>query len=224
VTVPAVPRRLLNAFVLLLALGGAGRVAAQPDTDAVTAAEQLLFQTDHMANVRAPSRLEYRYSHEGENPASDRVTLSIDEKRSVLADYLTGSRHVAFPGVDDAHGNPLLLYFLEDDLREMGLRTNGRPDYFRRLIRRAMARPDVKVEATEVSVDGKKLPAQRVVIEPFRSDPNAPVHYPALVGKSYEFVLSPALPGQVAMLATHVPLADGKTDTVRLDWRGAGPL
>ena len=220
----AAARQLLCGFVFLMTLGGIAGARAETEASEITAAEKLLFQTDHMANVAGASRLEYGYSRDGEHPVSDRVTLKLDEKRSVSADYLTLSRHMAFPDVDDAHGNPLLLYFLEDDLREMNLRTNGRPDYFRRLIRRALASSALKVEATEVTVGGRTLPAQRVSIEPFRDDPNANLHYPALAGKSYEFVLASSLPGQIALLATHVPLAAGKSESVRLEWSGVGPL
>jgi hypothetical protein len=216
--------RLLRGFVLLPALGAASLAHADGEAAAVTAAEKLLFQTDHMANVRGATRLEYRYSRAGGKPASDHIVLSVDSKRNVVADYLTDVRHVAFPDVDDAHGNPLLLYFLEDDLREMRQQTNGRADYFRRLIRRAMARSDLEIETVEITVDGHPLAAQRLSIQPFRDDPNAALHYPALAGKSYEFVLASSLPGQIALLASHVPLQAGGTESVRIEWSGSSPL
>jgi hypothetical protein len=214
----------LQTCILAFALTGGIAAEAQPQADTITEVETLLFQTDHLANVDSATRLEYRYSRDGEDGFTDRVIVTIDSHRSVAADYLTGSRHVEFPSIEDAHGNPLLLYFLEDDLREMRRQTQGQSDYFRRVIRRAMARPDLKVESTEVTVAGRKLPAKRVLIEPFRADPNAPTRYPFLIGKTYEFVVSSALPGQIVSLASHVPLANGKTDTVRVEWTGSGSM
>jgi hypothetical protein len=217
-------RQLRWAYAFAFAVLSGGAVQAQSPADTVTEAEKLLFQTDHMGNIGGAAKLEYRYSRDGEEPVTDRIIVTIDGQRSVAADYLTGSRHVEFPNIEDAHGNPLLLYFLEDDLREMGRQTQGQPDYFRRVMRRAMARPDLKVEATEVTVAGRKVPAQRVSIEPFRADPNAPNRYPTLIGKSYEFVLASALPGQIVSLTSHVPLANGKMDTVRVEWAGSGSM
>ena len=217
-------RRLLQACVLALAVAGGAAVAAEPEADAITAAERLLFQTDHLANVGSATRLEYRYSWDGEAPYNDRVTVTVDGKRTVVPDYLSGARHIEFPSIEDAHGNPLLLFFLEDDLRQMRRSTQGSPDYFRRLIRRAMASPDLKVEATEATIAGRKVAAMRVVLEPFRADPKAPARYPAVAGKRYEFVLAATVPGQIVWLATHVPLANGKTDTVRVEWTGAASM
>ncbi len=193
-------------------------------TPMVTTVESLLFEADHLAGLALPAKLEYRFSWNGDKPFEDRVVLTVNGSRRVEADYRSGDHHVNYPPVADAHGNPLLLYFLEDDLREMQRRTQGQPDYFRRLLRRAMASPDLKVETIEATVAGRKVAAQRVVIEPFRTDPKAPGRYPALVGKTYEFVLAATLPGQIVSLASHVPLANGQTETVQVEWTGSGSM
>ncbi len=226
-------RRRVLAALLLLAAGTsyAGQKTAAtateqaaPASELVTEAESLLFETDHMAGLALPARLDYRFSWDGDKPFEDRIVLTVSRTRLAEVDYLTGAYHVNYPAVERARGNPLLLYFLEHDLREMRRQTAGQPDYFRRLIRRAMADPDLNAEPTEVTVAGRKVAAMRVVIEPFRADPKAPERYPALIGKTYEFILASTVPGQIVRLASHVPLANGKTDTVQVELTGLGSI
>jgi hypothetical protein len=216
--------RLQHLLALVPVLGVTMNLPARADSIGIGAAERLLFESDHLANIPLPARLEYRYVRTGTDAGSDRIVIDIDRRRSVVADYLSGARHVNFPSIDAASGNPLLLYFLEDDLREMRRRTGGRPEYFRRLIRLAMARSDLKVEDTEVSFAGRSFPARCVTIEPFKADPHASARYPELVGKSYEFVLAEGVPGQVARLASRVPLPGGGAETVSIEWNGTGPV
>jgi hypothetical protein len=228
----AVWRRVLAALLLLAGTSCAvGQTTAAtateqtaPASELVTEAESLLFETDHMAGLALPARLDYRFSWDGDKPFEDRVILTVSRTRLAEVDYLSGAYHVNYPPVEHASGNPLLLYFLEHDLREMRRQTAGQPDYFRRLIRRAMARPDLKAEPTEVTVAGRKVAAMRVVIEPFRADPKAPERYPALIGKTYEFILAPTVPGQIVRLTSHVPLAGGKMDTVQVELTGSGSI
>ncbi len=206
--------------------GDDAQAPAQAPADDITPVEKLLFATNQLTALTGPTRLEYRYTKEGEGAFTDRVVLTITgtPPRHVAPDFLSDGHRVPFPEVDEAHGNPLLLYFLEADLRDMQRATGGQSDYFRRLIRRAMAVPGLKIEDTEATVDGHPVAARRIVIAPFRSDPKAPSRYPSLVGKTYEFVYSTAVPGQIVSLATHVPATDGKAESVRVDWLGSSPL
>jgi hypothetical protein len=219
---------------LLAALLSAAAIAspAQGNTeaaavDALSPAETLLFETDHLATIAHPSKLEYHFSWDGANAFEDRVILTLTGDgplHDVEPDYLSGVQHVAYPPVEQSHGNPLLLFFLEHDLREMQRETKGTTGYFRRLIRLALAKADLKVESTTVAVGGRQLPARRVMIEPFRADPNAASRYPRLAGKTYEFILADEVPGQIVTIATHVASADGKTQTSRVDWAGLTPM
>ncbi len=221
------------AFFLLLP-GAAVQSAAAADAaaqaapvDVETPVEVLLFDTDHLASIQSSARLEYGFSWSGEGAFSDRIVLSVltGGERRVEPDYLSGVHHVDFPPVADAHGNPLLLYFLESDLREMQRQTQGRADYFRRLIRRALARPDLAIEAIEVPVDGHMVHAQRIVLTPFTADPDAPRRYPALKDKAYEFVLSPEVPGQIVSLTSRViPQGGGAAQVVRVAWTRLAPM
>lgn len=234
--------RLLGAgIVLAVAFGAVASTAAQPEptrtgTPAAaapepsadtTTVEALMFEADHLAGIKPPARLEYRFSWDGKEPFDDRIVLAVSAKDglTVEPDYLSGARHVDFPAVSQAHGNPLLLYFLEHDLREMQRETHGQANYFRRLIRRALAQPGLRVEPVDIEVGGRRLAASRIVVMPFHADPLAPSRYPRLKDKSYEFVFSDAVPGRIARLATRIAPPDGPAQTARVEWTGpAGPV
>jgi hypothetical protein len=195
--------------------------------DELNAVEALLFETDHLASIAHPARLEYRFSWNGAAAFDDRIVLTLKGDgplHDVESDYLSGVQHVAYPPVEQSRGNPLLLFFLEHDLREMQRETKGTTGYFRRLIRVALAKQDLKIEATTVAVGGRQVAARRIVIEPYRADPNAAIRYPRLAGKTYEFILADEVPGQIVTLATHVVSADGKTQTARVDWAALTPM
>jgi hypothetical protein len=194
---------------------------APPATDA----EKLLFEADHLSGLGLPTRLQYRFVWNGGSAFEDRISLSISATRVAAVDYLSGERHVDFPDVENARGNPLLLYFLEHDLREMQRLTGGSVTYFRRLLRRAFADPKLAVEPVSATVQGHQVAASRVSIEPFRADPSAPSRYPRLAGKRYEFVLSSAVPGGIVNVASVLP-ADGggegsRVRTALVEWAAA---
>jgi hypothetical protein len=205
----------------------ATRENPQAAADELNPVETLLFETDHLASIAHPAKLEYRFSWDGSAAFEDRIVLTLKGEgplHDVESDYLSGVQHVAYPPVEQSRGNPLLLFFLEHDLREMQRETQGSTGYFRRLIRLALARVDLKIEPTTVAVGNRQISARRVVIEPYRSDPNAATRYPRLVGKTYEFILADEVPGQIVTLATHVVSAEGKTQTARVDWAALTPM
>jgi hypothetical protein len=221
-------RGLLAAALLVwghsaVALESSAAEAVPP----ATGAEILLFDTDHLSGLGLPSRLQYRFAWNGESAFEDRIVLSIDATRVVAIDYLSGEHHVNFPDVENARGNPLLLYFLEHDLREMQRMTGGSVTYFRRLVRRAFADPKLSVEPISAMVQGRQVSASRVSIEPFRADPSAQTRYPRLAGKRYEFVLSSAVPGGIVNVASVLPAnGAGEGDRVRtalVEWTAAEP-
>ena len=209
----------------LAAAAGSSAAAAEPAAETTTV-EALMFEADHLAGVKPPARLEYRFSWDGKDPFEDRIELAVSAKDGLTVEpnYLSGGRHVDFPAVTQAHGNPLLLYFLEHDLREMQRETHGQASYFRRLIRRALAQPDLRVEPVNIEIGGRKLAANRVVVTPFHADPLASARYPRLKDKSYEFVFSDAVPGRIARLSTRIALPDGPAQTARVEWTGPPAL
>jgi len=224
--------RLLAGIVLALALcrpvvaDPGANAAPQGSDDESTAVETLLFSTDHLVGVATPVRLEYRFSWNGAGPFTDRVVLTVtgEGTRNVVPEYLSDGRHVDFPGVENARGNPLLLYFLEHDLREMQRETQGQAAYFRRALRRAMADRALTIEEGEASVGGRSVHVRRIVLAPFRGERNGALRYPRIKEKTYEFVLSADVPGEIVSLATHVISDDGKEQSARVDWVGTSPL
>jgi hypothetical protein len=227
VTVAGV-RRVVTAVASLivpLAAFSAGATGGDAQATAVSAAETLLFETDHLAGISLPLRLEYRYKSSGTAAVSDRIVLSVTggTGRGVEPDYLSGPRHVDFPAVEDAHGNPLLLYFLEQDLRDMQREEKASAAQMRRLLRSALAAPDLPVNPVAAKVEGREVPARRIVLQPFRNDATAASRFPQLADKRYEFVLSAAVPGQFVSLATIQPIAGGGERTARVDWAAATP-
>jgi hypothetical protein len=202
----------------------ADATSGEAPATAVSPAENLLFETDHLAGISPPQRLEYRYQSSAA-AVSDRIVLAVtgDAGRKVEPDYLSGPRHVDFPAVEDAHGNPLLLYFLEQDLRDMQREEKASAAQMRRQLRLALAAPDLPVNPVAAKVEGREVAARRIVVQPFRGDAATANRFPQLADKRYEFVLSPAVPGQIVSLAAIQPIAGGGERVARVDWAAATP-
>ena len=123
---------LRGAFI---AIGLATPAAGAQDT--VSAAEKLLFQTDHLKNVAPPATLSYAFRKAGseETGFDDTVELrvrALNGAKQVSVTFLSAERRTACPEVTRAEGNPVLLCFLERDIREMQRLTGGKSGYFRR--------------------------------------------------------------------------------------------
>jgi hypothetical protein len=190
--------RLAGAVLATFAIGTA---AAQP----VSRAETLLFETDHLARLQAPASLVYAF-HKSSNVEpgfSDNVQLDLGEakgKSKVSLQFLSGERKREVPEVDEAHGNPVLLGFLERDIAEMKRRTGGSANYFRKRIRMALAQA-AQVSREPITYDGKTLEGQAVRIQPYLNDPMH-ARFEHYVGKVYTFVVSEQVPGGVYQLRT----------------------
>ena len=138
---PAPDRLRHAALALAVALPCALAGAAED----YSVAERAIFMSNHLANVRPPATLHYRYVKSGSMEAGfeDRVTLRLSARAdrsccTASADFLSGERRLALPEVEAAAGNPVLLYFLERDIREMSRLTKGQSNYFRKRIRMAV--------------------------------------------------------------------------------------
>ena len=134
-------RSLARGALIVAMLASAG-LSAQ---DQISAAEKLLFQTEHLKNVAAPATLRYEFRRSGsaESSFDDAVEIRVrtaDGVKRVSVVFFTNTRKVDFPEVDRPEGNPVLLYVLERDVREMERLTRGKSGYFRKAIRLALAR------------------------------------------------------------------------------------
>lgn len=186
------------AVLALLPIGIAG---AQP----VSPAEVLLFETDHLAPIKAPATLVYEFRRQSnvEPGFTDSVQLDVSRSKGQLhavLHFLTGARKQALPEVDDAHGNPVLLGFLEHDIAEMKRLTGGSAGYFRKRIRLALA-SGAQVTPQRITYGGKAVEAKAVRVQPYLNDP-LQARFENYVRKTYTFILSDQVPGGVYRVST----------------------
>jgi hypothetical protein len=175
--------------------------AATPDQ--FSDAEKRLFVDDHLGNLPArASMLEYSFSRRGslEPAVDDRAVLEVGAPaksggRFVHVDFLSNAQHVQLPDIDAATGNPIILFFLERDVREMHRLTGGSISYYRKLIRMALAE-GAQVAPVTATVDARPMSATEIRIEPYRDDPARP-RYERFADKRYRFTLSDDVPGKV---------------------------
>jgi hypothetical protein len=177
-------------------------------------AEQAIFMTNHLANVRPPATLQYRFVKGGtmEPGFEDGVTLKLTPRAdrkccSASTDFLSGPRRLELPDVEAAEGNPVVLYFLERDIREMSRLTRGQQNYFRKRIRMAIYQSADSSELT-LPYRGKSVAARRFTVSPYVDDPLRE-RFAKLAGKRYTFTLSAAVPGGVVAVATRVDAEGG---------------
>jgi hypothetical protein len=130
--------------------------------------------------------------------------------RSVKVQYLTKTRALELGDIDAANANPVILYFLERDIREMHRLTGGSATYFRKRIRMALAE-GAEVTNQAVDVESRRVAATQIRIAPYRDDP-ARSRYEKFADKTYVFTLSDEIPGKVVELHSEVlapPAAPG---------------
>ena len=192
-------------------------------------AERLLLMTDQLGTLKAPSQLVYDFKHTGTHEAGfdDRVTLRLKAKPgskatstgsgqaccAADAQFLSGDRKVELPTIEEAAGNPVTLYFLEHDIREMKRLTKGSSNYFRKRIRMALYEA-ARVDEVNFTWQGKPVAGRQIVLEPYRDDPNR-ARFETMVRKQYVFTLSDAVPGAVAAIRTVIHPATGDAAMVR---------
>lgn len=198
-------RVLLGSLLLCLAGTAAAQSAAPP-----SAAERLVFDERQLRDVKPPQVLRYRYARTGEAPAQDEARIDLRARPGggcCIAEgaFLSGARALALPVIEEASANPVILYFLEHDVREMQRLTKGQQAHFRRRIRQALA-DAAQVKDVTVQHGGRALPAREVRIEPYLTDPNRN-RFERYAGKEYVFVLADGVPGGVYQLRTRVPAA-----------------
>jgi hypothetical protein len=202
------------AFLAMLAALTAGTAAAQ----AISQAETLLFETDHLARLRAPATLVYAFRRDSsvEPGFSDKVRLDlakVNGKLSATLQFLSGEHKQDIPALEEAHGNPVLLGFFEHDIADMKRLTGGSSSYFRKRIRMALAE-GAQVTRQPIAYQGKTVQAQAVRIQPYLNDPMH-ARFEKYLHKTYTFVVSDQVPGGVYQLRTSI----GQPETVRT----AGP-
>lgn len=195
----------------ILACVLAAGVAPAASAQAISPAETLLFQTNHMQNVHAPATLTYAFHKEGSAAPGfdDQVRLVLgDGQPAATLEFLTGPRQVPAPAVDNPEGNPVLLGFLEHDIAEMQRLTGGSRAYFRKRIRLALAQA-AHVQPHRFTYAGKGVDGREIVIVPYRDDPMH-ARFEPYVGKRYTFIVSSQVPGGIYQVRAAAAGAQGQ--------------
>jgi hypothetical protein len=198
--------------MLLVAMGGIlvlGR-ASLADDPPLSPAQIALFESNHLQDIAKPVVLEYAFRHVGgvAGDFDDKVTADIrsvhpDGRKDIWIDFLTGPHHMNFPPALGFNGNPVLMFFLEHDVTEMGEATGGAAQYFRNRIRRAFV-DQAEIHPVDITVDGKPEKATEIALAPFRGDPHLE-QFPAFREKTYHFILADSVPGRLYEISTTLP-------------------
>lgn len=209
------------ALLLACALAMPTRAADNaPPTD-ISVAERRLFVDNHFKDLRGKLGLDYVFEKRGtlEAPLDDTARVEVgragaDGARSVQIDYLHGPHAVKLPSPGRVEGNPVILFFLEREVREMKRRTGGSELYFRKRMRMALANA-AELKPVKRRIGTREVDALEIRIAPFRDDPMRS-RYDALADKTYLLTLSEAVPGQVVELSTELtrPAAGGGIELV----------
>jgi hypothetical protein len=207
---------LTRSFLVFVAFAAAAHLMAaaaeqapkEPPRD-YSAAERALFMTDQFAKLRPPMTLRYQFHRTGSlAPAfDDKVSIALKAQSTgkccdATGEFLSGENKVDLPPVEGATGNPVTLFFLERDVREMQRLTTGKSNYFRKRIRMAIFQ-GAQQRAVTLRYRGKAVAGQEFVVTPFVDDPNRP-RFEQLASKRYVFTLSNAVPGGVYGIRTLV--------------------
>jgi hypothetical protein len=190
--------------------------AASGNAQDYSQAERLLLMSPQFARIKPPLKIGYQFHQTStlKDDASfdDRVTLTLTPLAKgrcckASGEFLSGARRLALPEVEQVEGNPVTMFFLERDIREMNRRTKGSASYFRKRLRMALYE-GATVSDIQVSYRGKVVAARQILIRPYLDDPNKD-RFSQLAGKQYVFVLSDAVPGTVVSIRSGVAGVDG---------------
>lgn len=218
----SLPRPRQAVFWLVAALVGpvAGQQAASEPTSApVSPAEQAVFLDPHLKDLRPPVQLRYEFERRSavagdrSAPFRDQVSLQFGARPdgsccTTQTQFLSGPRTMPLPDIEAATANPVTMFFLEREVRELQRATGGQAAHFRRRIRLALA-DAAQVSATTVSYGGRELPATLVRIAPYVDDP-VRARFAAFAATQYQFILCSQVPGGVFSIRTTVPAAGGE--------------
>jgi hypothetical protein len=182
---------------------------AQP----LSAAQLALFESPHLAGLQPPTQLEYlfRREEEGREPVEDTILLDVRAagepgRFDVTPQFLSGARNLAYPTARGFRGNPLLLFALDRDARELAAATGGTMHWFRERMRRALLHAATQREH-KVDFGGQRVPAVSFEVAPFGGEPRAG----RFQARRYAFTLAEAVPGRIHSVLSEMPIGEGAT-------------
>jgi len=211
-----------SAFALVLRLALLALPGPAVAATDFSPAEQALFLGTPLATLRPPQTLDYTFRKSGTLEAAFDDTVKLDLKAqpdgrccAVSTRFFSGERTLKQPEVDNAQGNPAVMYFLERDIREMQRLTGGQPNYFRKRIRMAVYQGATQREL-KLPYRGAPVAVREFSIAPYLDDPNR-ARFEKLAGKRYTFYVSDAVPGGLYAVRTRIDGADPQAAPVMLE-------
>lgn len=188
---------------LLLCVLGTVFLGVASAQDKISDAETRLFLTEHLKNVSVKTALEYKFERTGslERNFEDKVVVGITPSpkgKAVHVEFLSGQNRFNMQDVEGATGNPVLLSFLEREIKEMNRLTKGPVNYFRQTIRKALA-SGAEVKPVAFKLNGKDLSGWQIMVAPYEND-QARARFERFSNKAYVFTLSEQVPGGVYQL------------------------
>jgi hypothetical protein len=226
---------LLTSLLIGPGIGGVSAQAAKPPqpmttespgeapSKPISAVEQRVFLDNHLANLAKTADVEYSFKRSGTlgDNFEDKVVLHVrgsgkQKGRVASADFLSGNSTLHLPEVQNPQGNPVVLYFLERDVREMERITKGKQYFFRKRVRLALADAD-QIKPVTVLFEGREIKADEVRVQPYLNDPVMQARAEKYEKKTYIFTLSSQVPGGVYQIQTTVASPDGKADAPLID-------
>ncbi len=176
----------------------------------LTEAQIRVFESDHLKGLVAGTVLHYDFSKSGSLEKSLKDTVDIivrealpDGDKNLDINFLTGDSKESFGQVFGFRGNPLIMAFLERDVREMKRLTGGASVFFRNRIRNAFA-GDYLIKQISVDFGGRNIQATEITLRPYANTLVAN-RFKRFVEKKYIFVLSDEISGAVFRIAAVTP-------------------
>lgn len=217
-----ITRRMAMLLGMSLAPAVAGAQEAPPP---LSPAQVALFETPHLAGILAPLKLDYAFhrEEEGRPAVTDRITLDIrhvaeNGRHDVYPEFLTGERRIDYPPAMGFLGNPLLLFALDRDTRELSAATGGSVNWFRGRFRAALL-DRATLRHGPVPAAGQPVPVEATIVEltPFEDERRAG-RFQTL---RYVFTLSDAVPGGIIdMRSTVLAGPDGPAVAESITFEG----
>jgi len=177
-------------------------------------AQELLFSTPHLDNIKNEAALYYDFRQHGANTLSfnDEIILTItgiSERggKDVEFSFLSGENNRPYSDIKDFRSNPLLMFFLQWDVEKMDSGSKVTHHYFRHLLRQAFL-TNADSEEIKIDFEGRSETAHKVFFQPLvqQQDDDLYKDYPQ---KYYEFVVSDAVPGGIYSISTLIPSKTG---------------
>jgi hypothetical protein len=201
-------RRNALAVIAAASLFGAAKAVADEARAAMSPAQIALFETPHLAALRPPLRLDYEFRRieAGGEAILDSIRLELRATADaagccdVTPQFLTGPRAIRYPPAPGFRGNPLLLFALDRDTRELSAATGGSANWFRNRFRQALASTG-ELHPAEIEADGRRLAATVITVMPYLAEPRAR----RFQERRYSFTLAEAIPGWIQAIRSELP-------------------